>query len=70
MSRDAKISAEPSERGPVFRITLYDELGRYVLTARVHSLFHEGHARAISDYIAKGTITQFAPLVVGLRDVH
>jgi hypothetical protein len=58
-SREVKIRTKRTREGPDFRVALYDDLGRFVLTARVFTL--DGQVTdAIADYVTTGRLTIFA----------
>lgn len=59
MSRHITVRFRATRDGPHYRISLYDELGRYVLTSRFFRL-DPFISDAIADYLEKGVLTFFA----------
>jgi len=63
MSREVKIRATRTREGPDYRIALYDDRGRFVLTARVFE-FGEPVTLAIAQYLNNGTLGAFAETAI------
>lgn len=63
MSREIRIRTKRTREGPDYRVALYDDIGRFVLTARVYEL-NELAARAIAEYLDSGRLTVFAATAI------
>lgn len=63
MAREVKMCHKHTREGPDFRISLYDERGRWVLTSRVYVL-DDIVAGAIAGWLEQGFLTFFATCVI------
>lgn len=65
MSREIKVRRKTTKEGPDYRLALYDERGRYVLTARVYALTL-AVVEEIQNYLDTGNRTAFTQKAVRL----
>lgn len=63
MSREIRIRSKTTKLGPMVYVSLYDDRGRFVCTARFDSLT-QAVAEAIDSYLASGRVTTLAQYVV------
>lgn len=63
--REVKVQRKITKEGPDYRISLYDDRGRFVLTARVYDLTL-AVAEEIEIYLGTGSIVAFAQKAIRL----
>jgi hypothetical protein len=70
MAREVKVRRKVTREGPDYRLALYDERGRFVLTARVYAL-NLAVVEEIQNYLDTGSRTAFTQKAIRLpKDVE